>query len=283
MTILAKAYSNNRECSIQEAVYQLMSELWLRKGYPVVSFVNTNLSGERFHILKSEKELTELPEDSENVFKINVLDRYRPNETFLSGKFKILNDLCFAQFCANYQLDNSVNYDEILNDNQPIVLNDLLIEENHENGTLPKVVPLMSSKQTLKCRKVKKVLRSYTPNKNKYPEKYAHHLLMLYYPFRNEEIDLKQNSLFLDKLSDPIVLTIVNKNKEIFEPSAELVDAALRTYREDIILNLDSNAQQENEEVLELIDSNINCQDAENEFSDDELIEKIQQKTKRNI
>ena len=193
----------------------------------------------------------------------------RPNETFLGGKFKVLNNLCFAQFCANYRLDSSISYEEMLNDNQPIVLNDSVIEENHDCSLLPKIVPLMSSKQTLKCRKVRKVLRCYTPNKHKYPEKYAHHMLMLYYPFRDEEHDLKLNGLFSDRLSDPIVLEIVNRNKEIFEPNSELVDAALRMYREDMILNHDSHAQQENEEVVELIDSTIDNHDNGNDFQED--------------
>ena len=47
----------------------------------------------------------------------------------------------------------------------------------------------MSSKNILRCRKARKVLRYYTPNKTKFPEKYAHHLLMLFLPFRNEETD----------------------------------------------------------------------------------------------
>ena len=81
---LARAYSDNRECSVQEAVYHLMPELWLRKCYPAVSFINTNLPESRFRICKSEDELEELPEESEEIFKRNMLDRYidRPNDNF---------------------------------------------------------------------------------------------------------------------------------------------------------------------------------------------------------
>jgi len=75
MCKIAQAYTDNRECSVQEAVYQLMPELWLRKGYPQVMFVNTNLPENRFHMFKSEEELSELPDDSENVFKKNILER----------------------------------------------------------------------------------------------------------------------------------------------------------------------------------------------------------------
>ena len=40
---IAKAYSSKRECSVQEAVYHIMPELWLRKTFPKVIFVNTNI------------------------------------------------------------------------------------------------------------------------------------------------------------------------------------------------------------------------------------------------
>ena len=33
---VARAYSTKRECSVQEAVYQIMPELWLRKSFPAV-------------------------------------------------------------------------------------------------------------------------------------------------------------------------------------------------------------------------------------------------------
>ena len=252
MIKLAKAYSDHREVSIQEAVYQLMPELWLRKGYPAVSFVSTSLPNERFRMMKTEEEIIEMPEDSDEIFKRNMLDRYvdRPNRTFLRGKFSVCNDLCYAQFTANYRLDSKINYEEVINDCQPIVLSDLIVEENHESSVLPKVIPLMTHEESLKCRKVPKVLRYFTPNKHKYPEKYAHHLLMLFFPFRNEERDLRADGSYANKLLDPLVLEIVNRNKIIFEPNADIVEDALRTYREDLALNFNAYAQQENEHVI---------------------------------
>ena len=50
----------------------------------------------------------------------------------------------------------------------------------------PVSLPLMSSKEKLKCRKIRSVLRYHVPNKHKFPEKYSHHLLFMYYPFRSE-------------------------------------------------------------------------------------------------
>lgn len=61
-------------------------------------------------MFKSEEELAELPEDSENVFKKNNFDRFidRPNQNFKNGRFEVINDLCYAQFCSNYELDKKL-------------------------------------------------------------------------------------------------------------------------------------------------------------------------------
>ena len=52
-----------------------MPELWLRKGFPAVSFVSTSLPNERFRMMKNEEEINEIPEDSDDIFKRNMLDR----------------------------------------------------------------------------------------------------------------------------------------------------------------------------------------------------------------
>ena len=36
MRAIAQAYGSNRECSVQEAVYNCLPELWLRKVFPGV-------------------------------------------------------------------------------------------------------------------------------------------------------------------------------------------------------------------------------------------------------
>ena len=77
------------------------------------------------------------------------------------------------------------------NDYQPEELSNELIEDIHNiDHIYLKVIPLMSSKEKLKCRKVSYVLQSYVPNQLTQPEEYAHHMLFMYYPFRSEN-DLK--------------------------------------------------------------------------------------------
>ena len=55
MRAVAKAYSKKRECSVQEAVYLLMPELWLRKTFPKVIFLNSNVPEKCYRMFRSGK------------------------------------------------------------------------------------------------------------------------------------------------------------------------------------------------------------------------------------
>ena len=89
MKNIYKAYTSNRECSAQED---------LRRVFPVVQFVNTNLPEERSNVLLAEKQISFLPEDSTNIFRRNSIDRYiaRPSVSFCDGLYSILDSFCFA-------------------------------------------------------------------------------------------------------------------------------------------------------------------------------------------
>ena len=109
----------------------------------------------------------------------------------------------------------------------------------------------MRSKDKMRCRSVKKILRFHTPNATLKPEEYAHHLLMLYYPFRHEQelLSSEENS-YLVKLSHPNVLAIVNQNKENFEPFGNLVEESLINFKSHS-RTTDSFAEQENDDLQE--------------------------------
>ena len=111
MKTIAQAYLSNRKCSVQKAVYYILPEFKLRRIFPAVCFVNTNLPEERVRILLFEKELSKLPDNSSNIFKKSNIDRYteRPNATFCHGKYSALNDLYYAEFLAYYTLESKSN------------------------------------------------------------------------------------------------------------------------------------------------------------------------------
>ena len=76
MKNILNAYTSNRECYVQEAVYHILPELHLRRVFPGAQFVNTNLPEEHSKIFQTEEELYSLPEDSTDTFKRNNIDRY---------------------------------------------------------------------------------------------------------------------------------------------------------------------------------------------------------------
>ena len=76
-------------------------------------------------------------------------------------------------------------------------------------------------------RNQKLVLRYYKPNWQFYPEKLPYHVLLLFYPFINE-IDLfSKDGVYSSKLLEPVVSATVNQNRQIYEPSNELIDSLL--------------------------------------------------------
>ena len=255
MKSVAHAYTNKRECSIQECVYHLLSGQWLRKTFPGVVFANSNVPEKRYRICLNEEEIAQLPEESTDVFKKNMIDRYidRPNSSVDGGKYSVLENFCYAEFLRYYYVKARPN-DE--NDYQPQELKDDIVEKNHTcQNHYPKVIKLLSSNVKLQCRKIPLVLQYHVPHKDLKPEEYAHHMLFMYFPFRNEA-DLKLGT-YANKLSDTSVLEIVNSNRQKVEPYATVVDDAFRKVQEENQSNIDPFGQQENEETYAELDEGM--------------------------
>ena len=121
MKSVAKAYRTHREISVQEAVTIALPELWLRKTCPA-----DVLPKKRCRICRSEAEILNMPSNSKDLFKRNMLDRYidRPDKIFYQGKYQLLDEMCYAEFLSNYSLENLKTNQ--CNDSQPEILDDLL-------------------------------------------------------------------------------------------------------------------------------------------------------------
>ena len=210
--------------------------------------------------------------DSKDLFKRNMLDRYRdrPDKIFPQGKYQLLDEMCYAEFLSNYSLENLKTNQ--YNGSQPEILDDLLrSSKSVEQSDLPKSFPLMSSKESLKLRKEKCILRYHIPNQTTQPEEYAHHMLFMFFPFRNES-DLKAtvSRTYSEKLLEPTVTEIVNKNRKTCEPLAYAVDEAFI----DFIANprgMDPQAEQENEDVRDEIIANASISDETDNNNDEKF------------
>ena len=104
------------------------------------------------------------------------------NATFSNEKYIVLNDFCHSEFLTYYTLENkSTKTCEY----QPNKLDDNLIENNNAECSYPKKIKLMILEETMWCRKVRQILKYYVPNRILSLEIFAHHLLLLFYLFRD--------------------------------------------------------------------------------------------------
>ena len=163
----------------------------------------------------------------------------------------------FSEFLSLFTPKSRTTKD-LENDYQPVTLDDELLETHHKDCNYPKEISLMSSKEKLRCRKVKAVLRYYQSNPNKTSETYSYRLLFLFYPFRNEEESKLPpvTGSYRAELLEPGVINIINRNNTTMEPFSELVDPALLSVHSDIHFH-DAFSQQENDEVYEQMSSTV--------------------------
>ena len=97
MRKIAHSFISSRQLSVQEAAYNVLPELWLRKCSPGICFINTNLPKNRVRMIKSKEEL-ELRKV--NIFKKIIIDRHMNGP--ICGKFTSLKTVCLAQFASLY-------------------------------------------------------------------------------------------------------------------------------------------------------------------------------------
>ena len=106
----------------------------------------------------------------------------------------------------------------------------------------------------MQCRKVCQVLRYDTPNKYRFPEKYAHHLLFLFFLFRSlKELFGGNLPTYQGKLAEPGVMDIINENQKRFEPYAAMVDREYENLNSEFVDKQDVHGQIENGETGEPI------------------------------
>ena len=239
---IGAAFLSTREVSSQECVYRCMPELWLRKIFPATVFVNTNPPEKRIRVTKSHQELENLDDESTDIFKSNIIERYAIRPQTIAS----VDELCLAEFAAYYYKDYRKDYQET-GDAQPEVLTDHAIEVQHNSSDsdlcLLDKIRLINTNEVMKCSKVRAVIRYHKPNKTKEPELYFHHLLMLYYPWRDETHLLSTDKTYASKFYEPAVQAVVEQNRQNFEPDGDALNEALeylRNNHNNIIHSYDS-------------------------------------------
>ena len=171
---VGSAFLTHCEVSAQEAIYRILS-MHMKQLSRTVVFVDTNHKTNRIGVLKDSNDISQLDDDDTNVFQKSLIDRYehRPNT---------LDQMCLAEFAANYVTSYKCEEnDDVLPNHETV--------EFCENSR----IKLRDGYGTMYKRRREAVIRFTRFNKDKEPSNYYRAKLMLYYPWRNEDIDILGN------------------------------------------------------------------------------------------
>ena len=124
---------------------------------------------------EKEKELSELLDNSSNI-KFNI-DRYmeRPSATFCKGEYIIWDDFSYAEFLAYHTLENKPSKTR---EYLPDELDENLIENNHKERSCLQKFKLMIARETMRFRKVRRILRNHELNKLLSLERLPRHVIL---------------------------------------------------------------------------------------------------------
>ncbi|XP_078619175.1 uncharacterized protein LOC144886422 [Branchiostoma floridae x Branchiostoma japonicum] len=214
---VGSAFLNNREVSAQEAVYRLLSLPLQRKSRQVV-YINTATRDKRVSMLKPRHVLESMDDNDDNIFCTSALDRYasRPSE---------LEEMSYAEFRATYNTSVGDPPDGET-DHIPDVLDGPDDNERDDQDGIqrhPLVIKLRNNLGNMKRRRQYCIIRFHKEKKD--AEERYRNLLMLYYPWRDEEVDLKAGYPSYKGHYEHVINT-VRTNEAMFSINADAIDAA---------------------------------------------------------
>ncbi|XP_078621306.1 uncharacterized protein LOC144887780 [Branchiostoma floridae x Branchiostoma japonicum] len=249
LTKVGSAFLNNRELSAQEAAWKQTS-LPLHRASRARVFVNTAPKEKRVSMLKPQSVLQDMTDEDDNIFCTSLTDRYesRPN---------ILKDMSLIEFAATYKTGGQDVPDEVFDhipdvrhscDDQDATCSGETDEEDDKR--YPPVITLLNDMGQMRKRKRHCIVR-FHKEKTDGEERYRN-LLMLYYPWRHEDVDLKAGfSSFKDHYDS--VKDTVHVNEAKFSVHAEVIEEAYE--------NLQRNGPPE--DVWDSVAPNVEYQQAE--------------------
>ena len=210
LRLLGSVFLNHREVSGQEAVYRILS-LPLKQLSRKVVFINTDTRQERVSILKKPKMLDEMDKDDPNIFQTSLIERYAARPT-------ILDNMCLAEFAANFTTRSGQHHDEDSNDALP--------KPDEGNEVKAQRIHLNNGLGYMYKRRRETVVRFHKFSLNKQSSKVYRSKLMPYLPWRNEDSDILGGYMTYkaryDDLSDDVMI-----NEHRYSRNASVIDDAV--------------------------------------------------------
>ena len=229
---IGNKFLNAVEISAQEAVY-LVLQMPLRRSSREFQFINTSNPEERTLLLKTMDEIQDLPDNSEDIESDNLIKRYQRRP-------KQLEQLSLADFAAWYNCKKqSKSHIDSKNNNKSNASNDYLPEndfgDNFDDDLTIDELEMCQEHELkgglkLVKRRKPKIIRSVRFNKNKDPENYSREQLMLYIPWRNEDL-IENCETYQERLEQ--VKDIIAQNRQQYECNTEIIDKATEDIEND--------------------------------------------------
>ena len=118
----------------------------------------------------------------------------------MQWKIRYIRRFFYAEFIVYYTFENKSSK---TGEYQADELDDNLIGNKMKSVLNPPKIKLMISGETIRCRKVRRILQYHVPSQLLSPEKFAHHVKLLFVPFRDEKQSLSSfPPLYQNKLQE---------------------------------------------------------------------------------
>jgi hypothetical protein len=181
---ITNVFLNSNLMYTQEAAYHCLS-LPFSKSSRICYYINTSPRSERVQMLKSKKEIAMLPENSTEIFVESILTKYNSRET-------APENVCLADFVANYKIKKNIDVHQ---------------REEADNSDTEAVV-----ENENKMREKPAIIRYRRYKYDQDPVNYCREQVMLFFPWRNEELEL-ENVDIQKKYADNRDMIEINRKK----------------------------------------------------------------------
>ncbi|XP_061399099.1 uncharacterized protein LOC133334797 [Musca vetustissima] len=258
---IAHKFISGTEISAQEATYCCLG-MRLSESSNAEVYINTGRPEERVFLLRPREQLQNLPPDSSDIYAVGILEHYvqRPDE---------LEHICLADFAANYKYSKSRR-----SNNREADYEEQDPEENAEQ--ILRIFKLKDNSGFVQEKIKPHVIRYRRYNVNTHRSDYFRELVMLFHPWRNEELDLLHNDNEATCIALKESIEFNRKKYDVFE-DRELENILQRLRDEDSIEDVNEEAGNIDDEFRVLgvpeIDPNVNILNTEGDGTSAETSE----------
>ena len=218
-------FLNAVEISAQEAAY-ICLQLPMKRSSRQIVFVNTSAPQERVALIKSQCILDKMDDHDNDIECSNDISRY-------ANRPKYMDNVTLAEFVASYEMKSSSSNTQTASLIDSNFLQEHPLCENEDqpenNDSQPQN---RSDEQQYRRRQHARIIRPVHFNPNSDTEKYYRELIMLYFPWRDEECLKRECETYCERYQ--VIKDTIVQHRQKYEPYSEQVDMAEQYLQETV-------------------------------------------------